>query len=184
MSMRLFSLKNMLLGLWLSLSTGVVANELFNEYAQKSSFLLNLARLVEWPNEDQLPEHALNFCFMGDDSFGDTLNNIRDKTVRGHQIAIKKHIQFTELDSCHLVFIDASEHDNLETILDFTAERPILTVGDVSDFAIKGGLVNLINYQERILLEINLDAAQRTQLRISSRLLSLARLIEEHKKTE
>lgn len=184
MSMRLCSLKYMLFGLWVCVSIGLAAHELFNEYAQKSIFLLNLARLVEWPNEDKMPEQALNFCFIGDDSFGDTLNNIRDKTVRGWALIIRKHIKFDDIASCHLLFIDASERDNLESILAFTAERPILTVGDVPDFAMQGGIVNLINYQERIVLEINLDAAQRTQLRISSRLLSLARLIEEHKKAQ
>ncbi|OUD13360.1 hypothetical protein TPSD3_11230 [Thioflexithrix psekupsensis] len=154
-------------------------SQVSDDYFLKSTFLLNLVRFIEWPDEPMPKPEPLYFCFFGNDSFGTALDNIREKTVRGRELIIRKNIAFFEIKTCHLLFIDASKKEELNSILEATANYPILTVGDTPDFASAGGLVNLINYQGRIMLEINIDAAQRTQLRISSRLLSLARLIEE-----
>lgn len=182
MSIRFFHPSYLVLGIGLLWATVGPAQDVDNEYFLKSAFLLNLARLIEWP--DEAAGKPLTFCFIGDDSFGDSLETIRNKTVRERPLVLQKNIAFAQIPDCHLLFIDASKHAELPQLLEFTAERPILTVGDMPDFALKGGIVNLINYQERIMLEINLDAAQRTQLRISSRLLSLARLIEQEQQQE
>jgi hypothetical protein len=54
----------------------------------------------------------------------------------------------------------------------------VLTVGDVEGFTQAGGVIRLTNDDRRIALEISLGAADRAFLKISSRLLSLARIVE------
>ena len=54
----------------------------------------------------------------------------------------------------------------------------VLTVGDTADFASEGGIIGLRLDGERIRLSVNLTAAERAKVRISSRLLSLATIIK------
>ena len=55
---------------------------------------------------------------------------------------------------------------------------PVLTVGEMPEFAEKGGVIRFKVEQDRIRLEINVAAAARSRLRISSQLLKLARIVE------
>ncbi len=55
--------------------------------------------------------------------------------------------------------------------------RSVLTVGDASSFTRQGGMVGLITVGDHIDIEINLDASQRAKLKISSRLLNLAKVV-------
>jgi hypothetical protein len=54
-----------------------------------------------------------------------------------------------------------------------------LTVGETEGFAAMGGVINLTVEQSGIHFEINRLAADRAHLRISSQLLSLAKLVTE-----
>ena len=55
----------------------------------------------------------------------------------------------------------------------------ILTVGDGEDFARGGGVIGLFIEDGRMRFAINSDAAQRAGLRLSSKLLSLAKIVKE-----
>jgi hypothetical protein len=55
----------------------------------------------------------------------------------------------------------------------------ILTVGEAKGFAEHGGMINLTQEENRLRFEINLDAAQQSRLKISSKLLALAKIVQE-----
>jgi hypothetical protein len=59
----------------------------------------------------------------------------------------------------------------------------ILTVGDVPGFCESGGAVNLNVVESRVKLEINVDATARSGLQVSSKLLSLARIVHDSAST-
>ena len=77
----------------------------------------------------------------------------------------------------HIVFISDSENERLPAILKSLEAAPVLTVGEMNQFAERGGVIRFKVDQERIRLEINVAAAQRSRLRISSQLLKLARIV-------
>jgi hypothetical protein len=76
------------------------------------------------------------------------------------------------------VFICDSETDRLPAILKSLESAPVLTVGEMTEFAERGGVICFKVEQDRIRLEINVAAAERSRLRISSQLLKLARIVE------
>jgi hypothetical protein len=53
----------------------------------------------------------------------------------------------------------------------------VLTVGETEGFASQGGIVNFKLEDGRVRLEINIDAAGQAKLRISSKVLSLAQIV-------
>lgn len=64
-----------------------------------------------------------------------------------------------------------------DQLIQETSARPILTLSDSSDFAERGGVANFFIDNGRMRFAVNPRAADRAQLRISSRLLTLARLV-------
>lgn len=149
------------------------------EYAVKAAFLFNFAKFVEWPN-DAFADIAspLVLCVLGKDPFGDSLRSLKGKTVNGRPLAIRYVAVIEELDRCHLLFVSSSEKPVLPKILQATKGRSILTVGDMEDFARDGGIINLVKEESRVAIEVNLEAAQRSRLKISSKLLALAKIVK------
>jgi len=150
-----------------------------SEYEVKAAFLYNLARMVQWPKEQDEAMAPLNICFYGIDSFGDATNSLKNKKVKTRSISIIKNVKLNGMGQCHILFIDKSELNRLAYILNVINGRPVLTVGDVDTFAEKGGIVNLQKIGERVNIQINLNSAKQAELIISARLLALAEIVEK-----
>jgi hypothetical protein len=149
------------------------------EYAVKAAFLFNFAKFVEWPDDAFADRSSpLVLCVIGEDPFGDALKSLKGKTVNGRHLAIRYMTTIEELDRCHLLFVCPSEKPVLPKILQTTKGRSILTVGDMGGFAQDGGIINLVKEENRVGIEINLEAAQRSRLKISSKLLALAKIVK------
>jgi hypothetical protein len=147
-----------------------------NEYQVKAAFLYNLARMVEWPNEsDSAP---LVMCFMGEDVFGNTTDGISNKTIRNRPLTFRKNVALRDVEICHILYIGPSERSNTAGITRALGNRAILTVSDMNDFTDRGGMVTLTRDNERINIEVNLKKAEKTGLKISSRLLTLAKIVQ------
>lgn len=149
------------------------------EYEVKAAFLYNLARMVQWPEEDKEAMAPLNICFYGIDSFGEASNFLKNKKVKKRSISVIKDVELNGLGRCHILFIDKSELNRLAHILSIINNQPILTVSDVDTFAEKGGLVNLQKIGDRVNIQINLNSAKQAGLIISARLLALAEIVEQ-----
>ena len=150
------------------------------EYLVKAGFLYNFAKFVRWPDTAfDSPDAPLSLCVIGDDPFGDDLNGLSSRKVRGREIAVARDIRTQEAVRCHVLFVSASLRGELEPVLDAVRSRHVLTVGDVSGFAQAGGMINLVTDEGRVRFEVNPTAADRAGLRISSDLLSLATIVDE-----
>jgi hypothetical protein len=149
------------------------------EYAVKAAFLFNFAKFVEWPADAFAgPASPIVIWVLGEDPFGDALNSVKGKTVNGRPIVIRYAANLGEVERCHLLFVSASEKTNLPNILLNTKSWSILTVGDMHGFAQDGGIINMVKEESRVGIEINLEAAQRSRLKISSKLLGLAKIVK------
>jgi hypothetical protein len=81
--------------------------------------------------------------------------------------------------ACHVLYLAGLDAKRAQPILDELKGAPVLTVGDREQFAQSGGVAGLFVEQGRMRFAINLEAAQRCRLRISSRLLSLAKIVKD-----
>ena len=149
-----------------------------SEYEIKAAFLYNFAKFVDWPVESFRDDSSnLTLGILGVDPFGPALDTIKDKTVRGRKITIKRSKNMEDLKGCHILFVSASEKGNLKQILNGLRDSNVLTVSEIERFANLGGIVNFIRVDNKIQFEINPEAAQRNKLKISSQLLRLARIV-------
>ena len=148
-----------------------------SEYQLKAAFLYNFTRFVEWPTA-AFPDPAGPFalCVLGADPFGSDLDQtIVGKTVNERPLVVRRLQNAQDLGRCHLLFISASEQGRLPQIFAMLRSRKVLTVSEVPGFTESGGIINLLLEDQRILFEINLDAAEQAELEISSKLLRLAK---------
>lgn len=156
-----------------------------HEYLIKAAFLYNFAKFVEWPAESFKDDLSpLNLYVLGEDPFGATLDSIKDKTIRGRKLAIKRCNKIEEVEGCHILFVSASEKGNLRHILNALRNSNVLTVSEIEGFARLGGIINFIITKKRIHFEINPDEAQRSKLKISSQLLKLAHIVTSESRKE
>jgi len=148
------------------------------EYLIKAAYLYNFTKFVEWPPEafkDNLS--PINLYILGADPFGVTLDSIKNRMVQGRRLNIKHVNHIEEISGCHILFISASEKENLRSILRALKNSTILTVSEIERFGQRGGIINFILVENKIHFEINPDAAQQSGLKISSQLLKLAKIV-------
>lgn len=148
------------------------------EYQVKAAFLYNFAKFIEWPPASFSSDSApFLICVLGRDPFGKELQNItREKMVNGHRFEIDRLSDLQQIRGCHILFVSAAEKTPLTQILEKLRGASVLTVGDSQGFAEKGGMINFVLEDDRVRFEVNREAAGEAGLKISSKLLSVARL--------
>ncbi len=163
----------------LTLSTAVSAQSgasVITEYEIKAAFLYNFAKFVDWPEEIAGTDSGKIYIgVLGQSPFGGVLEKIvQDRRIDGRTIVIKEFKRLQELDFCHILYISNSESRRLRRIFGQLSKENTLTVGESNDFLTKGGVIRLVNKRNKVRFEIDLEAANKAQLTISSRLLKLA----------
>ena len=155
-----------------------------SEYQVKAAFLYNFVKFVEWP-VDTFADPGAPFVLgvLGEDPFGSVLEQtLKGKTVNGRALVIRGVKQGKDLRTCHILFVSSSEIRHLDQILESLKGSSVLTVGEMERFAQSGGAVNFVLEQNRVRFEINPEAAARARLRISSKLLALARIVADERR--
>ena len=154
------------------------------EYQLKAVFLMNFAKFVEWPTTAfRSAQSALTICVLGEDPFGRDLDDVVRGQVAGDRaLAVKRLAQVQRGDNCHVLFVSGAEKARAERVLGVLSNTPTLTVGEGDDFTAAGGMIALLIDDNRIRFEVNLDAAGNAGLKISSKLLKLAKNVRERRK--
>lgn len=141
----------------------------------KAAFLYNFAKFTDWPEDAFAGDIAeLSMCVLGDDPFGETLNSIEGKSIQGRPLRTLHLDSPEQVAQCHLLFIAASEQEQLAHVLEAVGSAPVLTVAELPDFAQAGGIIKLKTVDNKVRFEINVEVATRVGLHLSPRLLRLA----------
>jgi len=150
------------------------------EYHIKAVFLTNLTHFVTWPESTENQQTPFIIGIYGPDPF----DSILDKAVAGEKknnrpLKIEHYHSLKDIDParCNILFIHESKLSEWQAIRSLLANYPVLTVADINGFPEAGGMVNLVKNGQKIQLEINHSAVQKSGLTMSSKLLSLARII-------
>jgi hypothetical protein len=149
------------------------------EYRVKAAFVYNFTKFVEWPARSfRGPQDSISICTIGKNPFDDALTEaVHGKPVNGRPVEIRAVETPEDACTCHILFIRSAERKRLRSILDKTAGHGVLTVGETDSFPMEGGIINLKFDGDKIRIQINLQAAERQHLTISSHLLSLAQIV-------
>jgi YfiR/HmsC-like len=193
----------------LLLQMSVSAATLRSKYETKAGYLLNFAEFIEWPaGAFSNARSPIILGVVGKDPFGPELDKLQGKTVNGRTLEIRRFkgaLEFrgeetpgrrqddlpakqakklAEMKSCHILFITSSEKNFLPQTLKPFRGASVLTVGETDSFAREGGMITFVDSENNVQLEINLAAAEQARLKISSKLLSLAKVIKIESEAE
>jgi len=153
--------------------------DVFDEYAVKAAYLYNFAKFVEWPADRFASARTrLLICIAGDNPFAGALAALSGKRLEHRPVEVRHLPSATGLESCHIVFVGRADQWRFRTVLAKLAGLPILTVSDIGDFAQAGGMIGLVEADRRIRFDINLTATRQANLKLSSQLLKLARIVD------
>ncbi len=143
-----------------------------SEYTIKAAFLYNFSRFTQWP-EFTTPNGHFNLCIIGNNPFGDVLQHIEGKEVHGRILKISQS-RNEDMSKCHIAFFSKQTSSRIVGLIHKASKLPVLTVSDIEGFADKGGVIELQIVNNKVRFYINIDAADKAGITISSNLLKLA----------
>jgi hypothetical protein len=168
---------------WLALAavlaTAVAGHASRDEVQLKAAFLLNFARLVEWPPASRPAAGSpVVLGVLGDPEVGAAIaTGLKGATVGDHPVEVRVLADASEVAGCHIVFVAGEESDDGAILA--ARGNAALSVGQHDDFTHRGGVINFYTESNRLRFEINTRAANAAGLKISSRLLRLARITQD-----
>ena len=147
----------------------------------KAGFLFNFAKLTEWPDTAfRASDSPFVIAVFGDDPIAEYLETgSKNRTAHGRSIQITRFRRVSDVTNCHVLFIALSEREKCAAILSSIQEKPVLSVSEIDKFATMGGIIRLLkDDNSRLRFEVERFAASKSQLKLSSQLLALARQTE------
>ena len=151
-----------------------------SEYLIKAGFIYNFAKLVEWPANASAQGNPITIGVLGNDAFADVLDHTVDgKKIDGRSFTVKrmKWKDFKDCN-CHILFVASQESAHADEVIQTLRSSSVLTISEAPGFAKRGGIINFTLQDSKVRFEANVDAAKQAGLNISSRLLSLASIVQ------
>ncbi len=168
------------LGLCMLLVNGMTTemqSQEIEEYQLKAAFLFNFTKFISWSHADA--SSKLTVCVMNAKEVAGALEVVtRGKSVDARQVVVQQISFPAALETCQILFI-GNNGKKTEEILVEAKKLSIVTVGEDEKFLRRGGMINFVLEEGKLRFEINTDAASRAGINISSKLLSLAKIVRD-----
>ncbi len=150
------------------------------EFLVKAAFVYNFTQFVDWPaGSFARNDSPIVIGLVGSDPLGQAIEHtIQEKRTNGRPFVIRRLGIDAALRECHMVVVSRDEAQRLDKIVEILQSAPVLTIGESQGFANRGGIINLVLQDGKIGMEVNVLAARMAHLSISSKLLSLARIVQ------
>lgn len=149
-----------------------------DEPALKAAFLHNFARFTQWPDRPGVTGPP-SLCVLDNGQVARELDAVEKATPAGASAGVVRQVtNADDMETCALLYVGALAPQNAAALLRRLDRAPVLTVGDGPAFTRGGGIVSFYVENNRMRFAINVAAARRAGLKISSRLLSLATIVE------
>ena len=148
-----------------------------SEATVKAAYLVNFAKLVEWPASafsDAKSAFVIGVVGRGA-AGGEIAQTVSGASANGHPIEVRRVSAGDggALAACHMIFV--AESERAEAVLGAVQGRPVLVVGEAEDFARRGGAIGFVKDGGTLKFEANPKAAARNGLTVSAKLLRVAR---------
>ena len=165
------------------------------EQELKAAFLYDFVRFTDWPQEKFDDSNTIVIGLLGEYGLQDVFQPVKDKPIQGRKLIIREFGGFGALrksgDSsrgqpsedikalrkCHLLFVCKTEDEHLKEITEAVKDCNVLTVGETENFLEAGGIINFVLNVDKVGFDVNLIAAKREKVQISSQVLRLAQKV-------
>lgn len=173
-------LLRLLLGLSLLLNAQPPAEALtLEEQTVLAALALNIVRFTTWPNDAlQGMKESIDFCVVGDNVVQQSFASIDHKPAGNKTLNVINLSRLSNFEQCHVLYISELKQNILLQVFLEIKKLPLLTIGVGDDFAEQGGMVGLEKVDNKMTLHVNIPVVREANLTISSRLLSLAKIID------
>jgi hypothetical protein len=141
----------------------------------KAAYLFNFGKFVRWRTAPENHADSLEICVLGRNSLGTVLEaTVKGETIDGKPVIARNVSSLREAEGCQILFVSLSEESRLSTVLAEAKRLPALTVSDIPHFAERGGMIGLVNQDDRIRFEVNVVPMEDAGLTVSSELLKVS----------
>jgi hypothetical protein len=157
------------------------AEEPTPEYKVKAAFIYNFAKFIEWPDGHFAgADTPFVIAVVGNDPFGGALDqSVAGKAVGTHPVKVEHFASADNLGNCEVLFIPGNDDDTEAKVIAKLGDKSVLTVGESDHFDANGGSIRFFTDDNKMRFEINTDATDAAKLKISSKLLKLARIYKK-----
>jgi hypothetical protein len=146
----------------------------------KADMLWNIAKFIRWP-EAAFAKGESDFVFtiLGDDSLAEALAaSLSTRTLNGRPVFVRVVGRVQDVLGSQILYIAASTLGRFPDVIKELHGSPVLTVANVPGFVEGGGMVDFVAEDDKVRFEIHQARAEKAGLKISARLLALARVVE------
>lgn len=148
------------------------------EYQIKAAFLCKFGNFVEWPVEAATTELPFSIGVLGSSMVVEAIETAaRGQLVNGRPISVRPLQRGDALDGLSIVFVARSNSARLAEVMSAVKDKPILTVTELAPGQTAAGMINFVVVDDKVKFDVALPTAARHNLKISARLLGVARVV-------
>lgn len=151
----------------------------YNLNSVKIAYVYNIAKFTRWPDSTWPTENSpFLFCVYGKGEVIDGLQALQTKQIDGHPIELLRLDNELAFDKCNALYIDSDERSRYRYILSLIDPKTVLTISDGVSFLHSGGLITLVEGDQRVRFQVNMEQLSQSILQFSSKMLKLAILVD------
>jgi len=170
------TLKTLAAVVLMAVSGSAVAQESRPMHEVYSMMVFNFIKYVQWPDHDKSGEFVIGV--VGNSEMFNTLNTWYGGKAKGTKTyVIKKFNSASEIGDCHVVFIDKTKSGEFEAVKGKVSGKGTLVVTDKNGLGEKGSCINFKTVNDKLRFELNQQAIDASNLKVSGALSSMAILI-------
>jgi hypothetical protein len=140
-----------------------------------AAYLFNFTRFVEWPDGTPSASDPFRLCVVADRAMTALIERtMTGEAVKGRPSETAVPASIEDARRCQILFVGRTEMSRARPMVAALREHPVLTVSDATRFAETGGIIEFVRIDEHVRFRVNVEAAKRSRIAISSRLLRVA----------
>ncbi len=149
------------------------------EHEVKAAMLYRVAKFIDWPAQSfASPGAPFVICVAGNASVLRAFAPLDGRKLNGHIVTVRRVSgDMLDLRQCHAAFFPRDSITDADYALSKLQGMPVLTVGEVEDFALRGGMLALLTRDQRVHFSFNLPVSKQAGLVVSAQLLQLATVV-------
>ena len=152
----------------------------YSDNELRAAFICNFAKFAEWPpNSFTSNTSPIIIGFYNDSLLASVTEKLAtNMNIGGRKLQIIQCKNTEQAMHCNILYISPLEKDRFSVILTKLSGLPILTVSEAEGFCQLKGMINFSKSKNKFGFEINANSAKQKGIKISSKLLGLATIIQ------
>lgn len=147
----------------------------------KAAFVYRFGSFVEWPPA-AFPDDASPFeiAIAGSDEVAAHLKTLTEaRTMNGRAVVVRRVERVEDVGRPHVLFVGRAARRAFASLVGSVAGSPVLVITEIENGVAQGSMIDLVVDAERVRFDVAPDAAAAQELKISSRVLAIARRVSK-----